>query len=610
MKPGFLNYLKKKGLTDVDSVNTVFVSAYIRTHQWMVNRNPVLLKYLAPRNGVEEFSKQFANEDEVLTLEDLTRSFEFVVSPADRIVTGAVYTPREVRRKIVQRVLEDKSAEELACLRVADISCGCGSFLLDVASLIHEKTSKSYANIFKENIFGIDIQDYAIERTRILLSLLALSAGEDDVFEFNLLCRDSLEFIQEDWDAHYVGFDVIVGNPPYVCSRHLSEETQCKLRNYDSCSSGHPDLYIPFFQIATEMLNDNGCLGYITMNSFLRSINGRAIRRFFSRNRFCISIVDFRGHQVFASKNTYTCLFFLDKQHRSEVVNYAVDSNGIFPQAYTFKAIPYVELDDDRGWTLNSFESALALETIGSQIKDYCMSRHGIATLSNETYIFPPVAEDDKYYYLENAGITYPIEKGLCRDIVNPNTLNAEVDPSLSLEKVVFPYHIESGKAIIYEPDEMSRLFPMAYAYLNMKKSVLLTRDKNKTSEYPQWYAFGRTQSLVLPRYKLFFPKFANRPLRCVICDDPDLMLYNGLAFINSDIKKLRILKSIIESQLFWDYVQANGKPYASGFYSLSGVDIKHFGIPSFSEEEEAELLSIKDRNARELWLRQKYGLD
>ena len=151
----------------------------------------------------------------------------------------------------------------------------------------------------------------------------------------------------------------------------------------------------------------------------------------------------------------------------------------------------------------------------------------------------------------------------------------------------------------------------MDYLFLlNMKKGVLLTRDKNKTSEYPQWYAFGRTQSLVLPRYKLFFPKFANRPLRCVICDDPDLMLYNGLAFINSDIKKLRILKSIIESQLFWDYVQANGKPYASGFYSLSGVDIKHFGIPSFSEEEEAELLSIKDRNARELWLRQKYGLD
>ena len=87
--------------------------------------------------------------------------------------------------------------------------------------------------------------------------------------------------------------------------------------------------------------------------------------------------------------------------------------------------------------------------------------------------------------------------------------------------------------------------------------------------------AFGRTQSLTLPRYKLFFPKFANKPLRCTICDDSKLLLYNGLAFVNDDDRKLRILKSVIESELFWHYIKANGKPYASGYYSLSGVDIK-----------------------------------
>ena len=38
-------------------------------------------------------------------------------------------------------------------------------------------------------------------------------------------------------------------------------------------------------------------------------------------------------------------------------------------------------------------------------------------------------------------------------------------------------------------------------------------RDKGKTSKYPIWYAYGRTQSLVMPRYKLFFPKLANKSL-------------------------------------------------------------------------------------------------
>ena len=155
----------------------------------------------------------------------------------------------------------------------------------------------------------------------------------------------------------------------------------------------------------------------------------------------------------------------------------------------------------------------------------------------------------------------------------------------------------------------MKKIFPKAYAYLRTKKTLLLERDKGNTRAYPQWYAYGRTQSLVMPQYKLFFPKFANKAIRCVISDAPDLLLYNGLAFINTDERKLLILKAIIESDLFWNYIQTNGKPYSSGYYSLSGVDIKHFGIPEFTREEEEELLAMDDRDEIELWLRRQYGL-
>ena len=134
-----------------------------------------------------------------------------------------------------------------------------------------------------------------------------------------------------------------------------------------------------------------------------------------------------------------------------------------------------------------------------------------------------------------------------------------------------------------------------------------MERDKGNTSSYPQWYAFGRTQSLIMPRYKLFFPKFANKPVKCAIVDEPELLLYNGLAFINTGIRKLEILKRVIESDLFWRYVIANAKPYASGYYSLSGVDIKHFGIPEFTYEEENELLAIENKREIEVWLCRRY---
>jgi len=604
------NYLKRKGLSDPFEVNSLFVSTFAQKKGWSVNNSSVIKGLLGyEKETVKEFSKVLRDNAFGFCLEDLIKLFEFVISPSDRIVTGAVYTPKNVRRKILQRVLGDKSVEDLYRIRIADISCGCGGFLMDAAHWIHEKTGKTYADIYKDNIWGIDIQDYSIDRTKILLSLLALSQGEDEDFEFNLLNKDTLDFECGDWDDRYSGFDIIVGNPPYVCSRNLSDETHEKLKKYDVCSSGHPDLYIPFFKIAVGMLNNEGRLGYITMNTFLRSVNGRAIRNYFSRSKHSITIIDFRGFQIFESKNTYTCLFFLDKQTNSGVINYAVDDQGSLAEDIKYTSIAYADLDDNKGWTLNKYQSSTAIESIGIQIKDYCPSRHGIATLSNDTFIFKPIAEDKRYYYIESDSKKYPIEKGICRNIVNSNKLNSADTFDLLLEKVIFPYRVEGSRASVIEPKEMSHHFPKALAYLKARKEVLLKRDKENTKAYPQWYAFGRTQSLVMPRFKLFFPKFANRPLHCVIHDDPELLLYNGMAFVSPDNRRLRILKAIIESELFWEYIQANGKPYASGYYSLSGVDIKHFGIPNFTIDEENELLAIDDKVFQEKWLRQHYAV-
>ena len=596
-------------------MNRLFVSSFVRAVRINTPRSAYLSNFII-KAGDEDYASLdnfckvlMAEYSGRLELEILVQLFEFVVSPADRIISGAVYTPHRIRRAIVSHCIGNKTEEELRSLRVADISCGCGGFLMDVAKLIHETTGRSYMEIFRNNIFGVDIQPYAIERTKILLSLLALLDGEDESFEFNLLPRDSLDFRNEDWDVKYKDFDAIVGNPPYVCSRNLTTEMREKLKKYEVCRTGHPDLYIPFFQIAIEMLKDSGRLGYITMNTFLRSVNGRALRLYFSDRGYSLTIIDFRGHQVFESRNTYTCLCYLDKSDTNGTISYAVDESGEMLNNATCQNFSFTDLDETTGWNLNQYEETKAVEAVGVQIKDYCASRHGIATLSNDTYIFRHRGEDQAYYYLESAGVIFPIEKSICRNVINPNKLHSVSEFDGLLEKLIFPYRQINGKASVIEPDVMKEQFPRTWYYLLFKKDVLFLRDKGNIYDYPQWYAYGRTQSLILPKCKLFFPKFANRPLTCLIRDDEDLMLYNGMAFVNNDIRRLRVLQSIVESELFWDYIRANGKPYASGYYSLSGVDIKHFGIPRFTVEEEEELLSLHCREDREVWIRKHYGL-
>lgn len=612
-KSSTLSYLKRHVPSDIRVINRLLVSAFIKCNGYKCPHSPFLSSHVISPDEEEYnlllgFCSHLTSEfGGGMSLETLVKLFEFVVSPSDRIVTGAVYTPRRIRDAIVANCIGGKKAAELQKIRVADISCGCGGFLIDVASLIHQRTGKCYSDIFKENIFGIDIQEYAVERTKILLSLLAFSEGDDADFSFNLLCRDSLDCRNNDWDSVFSDFDVIVGNPPYVCSRNLSDATRAKLQGFEVCDTGHPDLYIPFFQIAIEMLNENGCLSYITMNTFLRSVNGRALRKYFSRNRYTISIIDFRGYQVFDSRNTYTCLFFLNKKTKSDLIRYSVDEKGLLSPNNQYIEISYDALDDIKGWALNNFENTHSFESLDIQIKDYCPSRHGIATLSNDTYIFQPVDEDRTCYYLESDGKKFPIEKGICRNVVNPNKLNSSEQFDSLIEKLIFPYNIIAGRAIIIDSETMKSIYPGALEYLNTKREILLLRDKGDTSSYPQWYAFGRTQSLVCPRFKLFYPKYSNRPLRCVIKDDPLLMWYNGLAFVNEDERRLRILKAIIETNLFWEYIMANGKPYASGYYSLTGVDIKHFGIPLLTNDEENELLSLTDKVSIEQWLRDRY---
>lgn len=273
-----------------------------------------------------------------------------------------------------------------------------------------------------------------------------------------------------------------------------------------------------------------------------------------------------------------------------------------------YEDIPWNLLDAEKGWNLNQYKVANKIESVGIPLFEFCQTRHGIATLSNKTYIFTPIDETDKFYYLEKENHIYQVEKEICKDIVNSNKLNSDISLDKIKHKVIFPYQLCDGKAFLIDENVMKHKFPMTYKYLESQRDELARRDKGKGMDYPVWYAYGRTQSLVMPSIKLFFPKIANKPLRCALVNAPNLLLYNGMAFVGEDERKMRILQKIFESNIFWNYIVANSKPYSSGYYSLNGSNIKNFGIPIFSEKEVEELLSIQNKDEINNWLARYYS--
>lgn len=601
-------YLGQYSTTPMD-VDRLIISAFLEINKLRIQNNTLLKSYSIVKTDKEEYVSliEFVSVINAETIkfgfEELIELFEFVISPADRIINGAIYTPEKIRIYIVKEAF-GKIHDLNDSIKISDIACGCGGFLFNASIEFKNRTGKSYSEIFQNNIFGLDIQEYSVHRTKLLLSLLALQSGEDlKKFEFNLFQGDSLDF---DWATKvtdFKGFNILLGNPPYVCARNLDTETKEKLKNWEVCKSGNSDLYIPFFQIAIENLAKDGILGFITMNSFFKSLNGRALRDYFQRKQLAIRIIDFGSEQVFKAKNTYTCICFIENRNQNFISYATSESNKLKTKKY-FQKVNYAILDSKRGWNLKDNKTISKIESTGVSFGDLYQTRHGIATLKNDIYIFRPVDEDENYFYLQN-GSLYKIEKGICKDIVNSNKLSREISLKNLKEKVIFPYD-QQDKPKLLEEKLIIENYPEAYKYLQNKRKALSERDKGNGS-YENWFAFGRTQSLEKIKNKMFFPKYSDRTPKFIIISDDNLLFYNGLAVVGSSETEMKIIKKILESNVFWYYIKTTSKPYSSNYYSLQDNYIRNFGVCELNQEEKNFLIEQTDQDILDEFFEDKY---
>ncbi len=615
MKKKIFNFFKTNNLTETECVNSLIVSAFLHEHDIQISNNQFLIKIVNfdfPNKQIflEQLLNIIAKEDSQFNFEELIQLFEFVISPNTRIINGAIYTPNNIRSFIIQSLLQRTDIDSLLpTYKIADLSCGCGAFLIDVAKTIKQYTNQSYYEIFQNHIYGIDIENYAIERSKILLILLAITNGEDTNFEFNLLVNNSLTFKWDQYIPNFKGFDLIVGNPPYVTTKHMSDETRQQLANMQTCQIGNPDLYIPFFEIGLENLAENGHLGFITMNSFFKSLNARNLRQYFQKKSVIFKIIDFGAEQIFQSRNTYTCICLISNTNSLNIQYTRASPAELFTKQLNFQTIPYSILHHYHGWNLHANSIISAIENTGLPLGKKYKTSHGLATLKNDLYIFTPDKVSDQFYYLTTKdGQEYKIEKSICVSVINSNKLSRKSTINDLEEKLIFPYTKEIKPKILDE-NTLQTKFPETYQYFLDHKDLLATRDKGK-GKYQTWYAFGRIQGLEQVQHKMFFPKYSDVIPHYLIHSDTQTYFYNGQAFLGNSIRELQILKKILETRLFWFYITATSKPYASNYYSLNGTYIKNFGICNLTEEEENFLLQETNPDILNNFFENKYEID
>ena len=352
---------------------------------------------------------------------------------------GIYYTPTYIVdyivRKALGELLEEKNVN-IEKIKVLDPACGSGSFLIkafDVLNEHYKQNDKDYSQtrldldtgttftrkvkILQDNIFGVDLDRQAVEIAQLNLLLKIAEKGHRlPLLERNIRCGNSLiddEKLAGDkafkWEEQFNeimregGFDVVIGNPPYVRQEELGEIKPYLEANYESYQ-GTADLFVYFFEKELKILKEDGYFGMIVSNKWLRAGYGKNLRRLLT-GFWIEEFIDFGDLKVFADATIYPCIIMMRKIEKANpririckmetlrfgsLVEY-VRNNSFF--------INQNELDE-KEWNIQKTEANELLKKIrstGMPIEEYVGAKiyRGILTGLNEAFIIDEKKKDE-----------------------------------------------------------------------------------------------------------------------------------------------------------------------------------------------------------------------
>ncbi|AFZ18144.1 Eco57I restriction-modification methylase domain-containing protein [Allocoleopsis franciscana] len=354
------------------------------------------------------------------------------------------------RRETEIKLWETYRDEVLRKTRVIDPACGSGAFLIaafDYLMREYERVNQAIAalelqgdssaefvgqrslfdlnkTILNSNLYGVDLSPESVEITKLSLWLKTAEAGQtltyldDNIKVGNSIVDDpSMAESAFNWSTEFAdvfvtgGFDVVIGNPPYVRQELLSDIKPYLKAHYESYDSV-ADLYIYFYEKGIKILKTGGVLSYIVTNKWLRAGYGEPLRQFFSQNTVFEQIIDFGHTPIFEDADTFPCIVAVQKpvkpvaSETQEVVKPKPQSPVLIcpvprEKLSDINLIQYVQQEGysipwsrftDEAWSLEPpavDELMQKIRNVGVPLKDFAGVKpcYGIKTGLNEAFL-------------------------------------------------------------------------------------------------------------------------------------------------------------------------------------------------------------------------------
>ena len=448
---------------------------------------------------------------------------------------GQVYTPLS----IVKLMLDSVGYEGCKILKkhIIDNSCGDGAFLTESVfrycnEYFQSKNSdlKKLKKDLESYIHGIEIDEIEYKKCLENLNAVGLKFGLSNV-KWNVLNRSALEV-----NVFNHQMDYVVGNPPYVRVHNL-EQMYESVKKFQFAQEGMTDLYIVFFEICFELMNDSGVMCVITPSSWLNSLAGTKLRNYILENKNLKKLIDLEHYQAF-NATTYTIISQFNKKENDAIFYYTYDG-----KLHKKENLSYANFVIDGKFYLASKKDLDLLHKIrNSNLPCRVQVKNGFATLADKIFI--------GNFEFEDCVI----------DVIKAS--------SGKWTKCVYPYNAK-GKP--FSELEFQK-FKKAYSYLLLHKENISSHGDGSA-----WFLFGRSQGVLdVKKNKIAINSLIKDIDTIKLNEVPaGKGVYSGL-YILTEFSFEKI-KSILQTEDFVEYISLLKNYKSGGYYTYSSKDLEMY---------------------------------
>jgi len=456
------------------------------------------------------------------------------------------------------------------------------------------------------------VKDLRVEISQMLKALgvvgneEARKLAEWDMFDQNA----SSPFFTPEWMFGVSdGFDIVIGNPPYV---QLQDNNGALAEQLKDCSyetfTRTGDLYCIFYERGFQLLNKKGHLCFITSNKWMRAGYGEITRSFFVNKTNPKLLIDFSGVKIFESATVDTNILLIAKEQNTGNTLCAVTKKedkdrikdlSVFVQQLGSKC----KFSNSNSWViLSPIEQNIKrkIEAVGTPLKDWNINIYrGVLTGFNEAFIISGVKKNE---ILSNCQSQNERDKteALIRPILRGRDIKRYGYDWADLWLIYIPWHfpLQFDKTIQGASEkaekEFQKLYPTIYNHLLKYKPQLSDRNKAETGIRYEWYAMQRWGANYWEDF--LKPKIVWKRVGSIIrfsYDENGLMALDSTCFATGE--DVKYLACILNSNM-GHYLLKDAPKTGTGDLLVSVQAVEPIKIPILNSEIKRELEVLFDK--------------